>query len=112
GMLGVGQPAAHPTPGTTESGSRTQVESDRIEGAHPVRDRMEAGVARADNALVLDPRRIVRRGRYVRPFTEDRRFQELLAAIAEAGNTIHVPVLVRVEGPPGAVEYVLVDGTH
>lgn len=26
--------------------------------------------------------------------------------------TIHVPILVRVEGPPGEVEYVLVDGTH
>jgi ParB-like chromosome segregation protein Spo0J len=82
------------------------------EGAHPVRDRSESGVARADNALVLDPRRIVRRGLYVRPFTDDRRFRDLITAIAEAGNTIHVPVLVRVEGPPGAVEYVLVDGTH
>jgi ParB-like chromosome segregation protein Spo0J len=82
------------------------------EGAHPVRDRSEAGVARADNALVLDPRRIARRGRYVRPFTEDRRFRDLMVAIAEAGHKIHVPVLVRVEGPPGAVEYVLVDGTH
>jgi len=112
GMLGVGQPTAHHPPAAIESSPRTPVEAERVEGTHPVRDRMDAGVARADNALVLDPRRIVRRGRYVRPFSEDRRFQELVAAISEAGNTIHVPVLVRVEGPPGAVEYVLVDGTH
>jgi ParB-like chromosome segregation protein Spo0J len=77
-----------------------------------VRDHYESGVARADNALVLDARRVVRRGRYVRPFTDDHRFQELVAAIEEAGRTIHVPILVRVEGPPGEVEYVLVDGTH
>jgi ParB-like chromosome segregation protein Spo0J len=80
--------------------------------SHPVRDRAESGVARAENALVLDPRRVVQRGRYVRPFTDDRRFHELLTAIEEAGQTIHVPILVRVEGPPGDVEYVLVDGTH
>ena len=77
-----------------------------------MRDRAESGVARAENALVLDPRRVVQRGRYVRPFTEDQRFQELMSAIEEAGRTIHVPILVRVEGSPGSVEYVLVDGTH
>ncbi len=80
--------------------------------SHPVRDRADAGVSRADNTLVLHPARITRRGTYVRPFTEDARFRELVAAIREAGNVIHVPVLVRVEGEPGAVEYVLVDGTH
>jgi ParB-like chromosome segregation protein Spo0J len=106
GMLGVSLPASG---GPGESGERA---SARGEGAHPVRDHYESGVARADNALVLDARRIVRRGRYVRPFTDDHRFQELVAAIEEAGRTIHVPVLVRVEGPPGEVEYVLVDGTH
>jgi ParB-like chromosome segregation protein Spo0J len=106
GMLGVAPPASA-APG--EPGERP---SARGEGAHPVRDHYESGVARADNALVLDARRIVRRGRYVRPFTDDHRFQELVAAIEEAGRTIHVPILVRVEGSPGEVEYVLVDGTH
>jgi ParB-like chromosome segregation protein Spo0J len=106
GMLGVAPPASA---GPGESGERA---SARGEGAHPVRDHYESGVARADNALVLDARRIVRRGRYVRPFTDDHRFQELVAAIEEAGRTIHVPILVRVEGSPGEVEYVLVDGTH
>ena len=81
-------------------------------GAHPVRDRSNAGVARADNTLILHPSRVVRRGRYVRPFTNDQRFRDLMAAIQEAGNAIHVPILVRTDGPPGAVEYVLVDGTH
>ena len=82
------------------------------ESGHPVRDRLEAGVSRADNALVLHPNRVAQRGTYVRPFTEDGRFRELVGAIQEAGNVIHVPILVRVEGEPGAVEYVLVDGTH
>jgi hypothetical protein len=82
------------------------------EGAHPVRDREEAGVARADNTLVLHPSRIVRRGRYVRPFTDDKPFRDLVTAIHEAGDVIHVPILVRIEGDPGAIEYVLVDGTH
>jgi hypothetical protein len=112
GMLGVTKSAADGRGAMGESAVRVPVELERPEGAHPVRDRTDAGVARADNALVLDPRRIERRGRYVRPFTEDRRFHELLSAITEAGGKIHVPVLVRVEGPPGAVEYVLVDGTH
>lgn len=111
GMLGV-QPSA-PSASSPVSTSAPPTELGRVgEGAHPVRDRVEAGVARADNALVLDPHRIARRGRYVRPFTDDRRFRDLLAAITEAGLKIHVPVLVRVEGSPGAVEYVLVDGTH
>lgn len=111
GMLGVQPPA--PAPNSPPISSAQPSEPARAgEGAHPVRDRSEAGVARADNALVLDARRIARRGRYVRPFTDDRRFRDLLAAINEAGLKIHVPVLVRVEGPPGAVEYVLVDGTH
>jgi hypothetical protein len=110
-MLGI-QPAA-PSASSPVSPSPQPAEPARIaEGAHPVRDHTEAGVARADNALVLDPRRIARRGRYVRPFTDDRRFRDLVAAITEAGLKIHVPVLVRTEGPPGAVEYVLVDGTH
>src|SRR5579862_7317958 len=113
GMLGVAkQPTEAPASMSKARPSVQGGEADRSEGAHPVRDRMESGVARADNALVLDPRRITRRGRYVRPFTDDRRFHELMTAIAEAGGVIHVPVLVRVEGPPGAVEYVLVDGTH
>jgi ParB-like chromosome segregation protein Spo0J len=77
-----------------------------------VRDRLEAGVARADNTLILHPSRIVRRGSYVRPFTDDRSFRDLLVAIQEAGNVIHVPILVRIEGTAGAIEYVLVDGTH
>ena len=112
GMLGVQQPLGS-SPVGEDPRDRTTAEASRAsEGAHPVRDRVESGVARADNALVLDPHRIVRRGRYVRPFTDDRRFRDLLAAVAEAGQTIHVPVLVRVEGPPGGVEYVLVDGTH
>ncbi len=106
GMLGV---PLSTTPPPGEAGDRP---SSRGEGAHPVRDHYESGVARADNALVLDARRVVRRGRYVRPFTDDHRFQELVAAIEESGRTIHVPILVRVEGPPGEVEYVLVDGTH
>lgn len=103
GMLGV-------TPG--HAASPADPGAMRGEGAHPVRDQFESGVARADNALMLDPRRVVRRGRYVRPFTDDHHFHELISAIEEAGRTIHVPVLVRVEGPPGAIEYVLVDGTH
>ena len=112
GMLGVQRPAGS-APAEDETRNAAALEATRShEGAHPVRDRVDAGVARADNALVLDAHRVVRRGRYVRPFTDDRRFRDLLTAIAEAGNTIHVPVLVRVEGPPGAVEYVLVDGTH
>ena len=112
GMLGVQRPTGS-TPAEEDPRGPPAGEPPRAqEGAHPVRDRVESGVARADNALVLDAHRIVRRGRYVRPFTDDRRFRELLAAIAEAGHTIHVPVLVRVEGPPGGVEYVLVDGTH
>jgi ParB-like chromosome segregation protein Spo0J len=106
GMLGVAPSASVPA---DESGGRG---AGRGEGGHPVRDHYESGVARADNALVLDARRVVRRGRYVRPFTDDHRFQELVSAIEEAGRTIHVPILVRVEGPPGEVEYVLVDGTH
>jgi ParB-like chromosome segregation protein Spo0J len=105
GMLGVAPSVSAPA---DDAASRAA----RGEGAHPVRDHYESGVARADNALVLDARRVVRRGRYVRPFTDDHRFQELVAAIEEAGRTIHVPILVRVEGPPGEVEYVLVDGTH
>lgn len=111
GMLGV-QPSA-PAATSPVSTNAPPAELGRAgEGAHPVRDRAEAGVARADNALVLDPRRIARRGRYVRPFTDDRRFRDLVGAITEAGLTIHVPVLVRVEGSPGSIEYVLVDGTH
>ena len=106
GMLGVASPASAP------AGDADARSVGRGEGTHPVRDHYESGVARADNALVLDARRVVRRGRYVRPFTEDHRFQELVSAIEEAGRTIHVPILVRVEGPPGEVEYVLVDGTH
>jgi ParB-like chromosome segregation protein Spo0J len=106
GMLGVAPPSSGPA---DQPESRS---AGRGEGAHPVRDHYESGVARADNALVLDARRVVRRGRYVRPFTDDHRFQELVSAIEEAGRTIHVPILVRVEGPPGEVEYVLVDGTH
>ena len=108
GMLGVSSSSVMPAPGVLPP----EGVSARGEGAHPVRDQFESGVARADNALVLDPRRVVRRGRYVRPFTDDHHFQELLAAIEEAGRTIHVPILVRLEGVPGAVEYVLVDGTH
>ena len=113
GMLGVenaDQAVDDLTASSIEHGPRGIPEM--REGGHPVRDRAESGVARADNALVLDPRRVVQRGRYVRPFTDDHRFQELLSAIEEAGRTIHVPILVRVEGPPGDVEYVLVDGTH
>ena len=106
GMLGVASPTSAPA---GQSGGR---DAGRGEGTHPVRDHYESGVARADNALVLDARRVVRRGRYVRPFTDDHRFQELVSAIEEAGRTIHVPILVRVEGSPGEVEYVLVDGTH
>ncbi len=106
GMLGVTSPASAP------AGDADGWSAGRGEGMHPVRDHYESGVARADNALVLDARRVVRRGRYVRPFTEDHHFQELVSAIEEAGRTIHVPILVRVEGPPGEVEYVLVDGTH
>jgi ParB-like chromosome segregation protein Spo0J len=106
-MLGV--PAA---PKTGAAGDMGTPSADRGEGLHPVRDRIESGVARADNALVLDPRRVVRRGHYVRPFTDDRRFRELLTAVEQAGRIIHVPILVRVEGSAGAVEYVLVDGTH
>lgn len=106
GMLGVTSPAS------ASAGDADGWGTGRGEGTHPVRDHYESGVARADNALVLDARRVVRRGRYVRPFTEDHRFQELVSAIEEAGRTIHVPILVRVEGPPGEVEYVLVDGTH
>src|SRR5579871_3651026 len=82
------------------------------EGVHPVRDRLDSGIARADNTLILHPSRVTRRGRYVRPFTDDRRFRDLIAAIQAAGNAIHVPILVRTDGPPGAIEYVLVDGTH
>jgi ParB-like chromosome segregation protein Spo0J len=110
GMLGVAPPPA--ASGESDAGRRVASGGARGEGAHPVRDHYESGVARADNALVLDARRVVRRGRYVRPFTEDHRFQELVTAIEEAGRTIHVPILVRVEGLPGEVEYVLVDGTH
>jgi ParB-like chromosome segregation protein Spo0J len=106
GMLGVASPTSA---AAGQSGGR---DSGRGEGTHPVRDHYESGVARADNALVLDARRVVRRGRYVRPFTDDHHFQELVSAIEEAGRTIHVPILVRVEGSPGEVEYVLVDGTH
>jgi hypothetical protein len=113
GMLGVQAPPVDPSTAGHESGGGASPDTRRTgEGAHPVRDRSEAGIARAENALILDPRRIARRGTYVRPFTEDRRFRDLLTAITEAGRTIHVPVLVRVEGPPGSVEYVLVDGTH
>lgn len=104
GMLGVDPNTDRPSPPTAGSVAPPP--------NHPVRDRTESGVARADNALVLDPNRVLQRGRYVRPFTDDHRFQELLTAIEEADRTIHVPILVRVEGPPGAVEYVLVDGTH
>jgi ParB-like chromosome segregation protein Spo0J len=119
GMLGVA-PAAdradNASPSTAPSVSDQLDEysphSREGEGLHPVRDRFESGVARAENALVLDPGRISLRGRYVRPFTDDQRFQELLTAIEEAGRTIHVPILVRVEGAPGSIEYVLVDGTH
>jgi ParB-like chromosome segregation protein Spo0J len=113
GMLGVAKASPEPPVATPKGNASPKGgEVERSEGAHPVRDRAESGVARADNALVLDPHRITRRGRYVRPFTDDRRFRELMTAIQEAGGVIHVPVLVRVEGPPGAVEYVLVDGTH
>lgn len=109
GMLGVSGGGAPPM----SSGVGVEAPNGgRVEGAHPVRDRLESGVSRADNALILDPKRVVRRGRYVRPFTDDQRFRDLLSAIEEAGGTIHVPILVRVEGSPGAVEYVLVDGTH
>jgi ParB-like chromosome segregation protein Spo0J len=118
-MLGIAPAtdrASDSTPSTESTPADIAPESavDRREGEglHPVRDRLESGVARAENALVLDPHRISQRGRYVRPFTEDQRFSELLNAIEEAGRTIHVPILVRVEGPPGAIEYVLVDGTH
>lgn len=111
GMLGVTSPATT-SQSDGDAGQRPSTSGARGEGAHPVRDHYESGVARADNALVLDARRVVRRGRYVRPFTEDHRFHELVAAIEEAGKTIHIPILVRVEGPPGEVEYVLVDGTH
>ena len=111
GMLGVQSPPSA-TAGESDAGQRVSGGGGRGEGAHPVRDHYESGVARADNALVLDARRVVRRGRYVRPFTEDHRFNELVVAIEEAGRTIHVPILVRVEGLPGEVEYVLVDGTH
>ena len=111
GMLGVQSPPSA-TAGESDAGQRVSGGGGRGEGAHPVRDHYESGVARADNALVLDARRVVRRGRYVRPFTEDHRFNELVVAIEEAGRTIHVPILVRVEGLPGEVVYVLVDGTH
>jgi len=110
GMLGVTPGPAGPGAGGASEERAAQPE--RAEGAHPVRDRTESGIARAENTLVLDPHRIVRRGRYVRPFTDDRRFRDLVTAIEEAGKAIHVPVLVRLEGAPGAVEYVLVDGTH
>ena len=90
----------------------TSFGTEGVSGAHPVRDRSDAGIARAENTLILHPSRIVRRGRYVRPFTDDQRFRDLVTAIQEAGNAIHVPILVRTNGPPGAVEYVLVDGTH
>jgi ParB-like chromosome segregation protein Spo0J len=118
-MLGVAPAAdrADDAPSSTPLSMSDQHEehsaaSREGEGLHPVRDRFESGVARAENALVLDPRRISLRGRYVRPFTDDQRFQELLTAIEEAGRTIHIPILVRVEGAPGSIEYVLVDGTH
>ena len=112
GMIGVTSGAAAPATTAPVSGPGTATVPRGGEGAHPVRDHAESGVARADNALVLDPGRVVRRGRYVRPFTDDHRFHQLLSAIDEAGGVIHVPILVRVEGTPGAVEYVLVDGTH
>ena len=120
-LMGKGKgsrPTASDVEGTPPGGSDVSggggggSRSPMLEGAHPVRDRSDAGVARSDHALLLHPDRVVRRGRYVRPFTDDRRFRDLLVAIQEAGNVIHVPILVRVEGMAGAIEYVLVDGTH
>jgi ParB-like chromosome segregation protein Spo0J len=111
-LMGKGPPTTGDEKGTPPGGVDSILGTARSEGAHPVRDRSDAGVARSDHALLLHPDRVVRRGRYVRPFTEDRRFRDLLAAIQEAGNVVHVPILVRIEGMPGAIEYVLVDGTH
>ena len=75
-MLGVDINAASPTPPATAATPVDDPNGGEIAAGgyahtnHPVRDRIESGVARADNALVLDPRRVVQRGRYVRPFTE------------------------------------------
>ena len=59
GMLGVQSPPSA-TAGESDAGQRVSGGGGRGEGAHPVRDHYESGVARADNALVLDARRVHR----------------------------------------------------